>query len=94
MPGPVANDRSGPFLLVGHGAGGSLDRLAAARAPRRIAGLVRVDPTDETGDVPFAGRFRRRERIVLNLGGAATLSCWVPCSAARHRRTPVASRSP
>ncbi|MFF9067306.1 alpha/beta fold hydrolase [Streptomyces sp. NPDC014891] len=60
----------GPCLLVGHSAGGPLVRLAAARTPRRITGLVLVDPTDEAADVLFSARFRRLERTALGLGSA------------------------
>ncbi|MGW0594332.1 alpha/beta fold hydrolase [Streptosporangium sp. NPDC002607] len=51
----------GPFILVGHSAGGPIIRLAAAGRADRIAGLVLVDPTD----VLFAPAFRRLERTVI-----------------------------
>jgi pimeloyl-ACP methyl ester carboxylesterase len=38
---------TGPLVLVGHSWGGPIVRVAAARAPERIAGIVLVDPSDE-----------------------------------------------
>ncbi|MCC3766202.1 alpha/beta hydrolase [Streptomyces sp. UNOC14_S4] len=55
----------GPYVLVGHSAGGPLVRLAAAGRPDRIRGLVLVDPTDEGADLLFSPLFRRAERAVL-----------------------------
>jgi pimeloyl-ACP methyl ester carboxylesterase len=37
----------GPFVVVGHSAGGMYGRVFAARRPRDIAGLVLLDPTVE-----------------------------------------------
>jgi pimeloyl-ACP methyl ester carboxylesterase len=54
----------GPFVLVGHSAGGPIVRLAAADRLDRIAGLVLVDPTDEASEVLFGKAFRRLDRIV------------------------------
>ncbi|MER8059697.1 MULTISPECIES: alpha/beta hydrolase [unclassified Streptomyces] len=54
----------GPFVLVGHSAGGPIVRRAAADRPDRITGLVLVEPTDEGADVLFTPGFRRMSRIV------------------------------
>ncbi|MFE9581356.1 alpha/beta fold hydrolase [Nocardia sp. NPDC006044] len=59
----------GPFVLVGHSAGGPIVRLAAARRLDRIAGLVLVDPTDEAAEVLFGRGFRRLERGAIAVGG-------------------------
>jgi pimeloyl-ACP methyl ester carboxylesterase len=45
----------GPVVLVGHSWGGPIIRLAAAICPDAVAGLVLVDPTDESCDL-FFGR--------------------------------------
>ncbi|MEU1953102.1 alpha/beta fold hydrolase [Nocardia rhamnosiphila] len=60
----------GPFVLVGHSAGGVIARLAASRRPARISGLVLVDPTDEAAELLFSAAIRRVERITLTVHGA------------------------
>lgn len=57
----------GPYVLVGHSAGGPIVRAAAAAKPDRIAGLVLVDPTDEAADMLFGPAFRRMERIAIKV---------------------------
>ncbi|MEV7425674.1 alpha/beta hydrolase [Streptomyces sp. NPDC091212] len=55
----------GPYILVGHSAGGPLVRLAAAGRTERIRALVLVDPTDEGTDLLFRPLFRRAERALI-----------------------------
>ncbi|WP_280397311.1 alpha/beta fold hydrolase [Nocardia carnea] len=61
---------AGPFVLAGHSAGGVIARLAAARRPDRMAGLVLVDPTDEAAEILFGRTFRRVERLAIGVNGA------------------------
>lgn len=51
------------FVLVGHSLGGVIVRLAASRRPGRIAGLVLVDPSDESAEDMFRGNVERRAAI-------------------------------
>ena len=48
---------TGPFVLVGHSAGGLYMRLFADRRPREIAGMVLLDPSIEHQDRRFAAAF-------------------------------------
>lgn len=47
----------GPFVLVGHSAGGLYVRALADRRPRDVAGMVLVDPTIELQEQRLAARF-------------------------------------
>ena len=58
----------GPFILVGHSAGGPIVRLAASRRLALVAGLVLVDPIDEAAEAIFNEKFRRNERIAVSVG--------------------------
>lgn len=55
----------GPYVLVGHSAGGPIVRAAAAANPQRIVGLVLVDPTEEGQDVLFNPVVRWLEKVGL-----------------------------
>ncbi|MER7760516.1 alpha/beta hydrolase [Streptomyces sp. NPDC097619] len=52
-----------PYVLAGHSWGGPVVRLAAAARPERIAGVVLLDPTEETCDLVFSPAMRRQERF-------------------------------
>jgi pimeloyl-ACP methyl ester carboxylesterase len=48
---------NGPFIVVGHSAGGLYVRLFADRRPRDVVGMVLVDPSVEYQDRRFAAAF-------------------------------------
>jgi len=52
-----AGGLAGPFVLVGHSAGGLYMRLFADRRPRDVVGMVLVDPSIEHQDRQFAAAF-------------------------------------
>ncbi len=49
-------DPGAPWLLAGHSLGGAVSLLAAARSPRRVAGLALIDPAALPFDVARAQR--------------------------------------
>jgi pimeloyl-ACP methyl ester carboxylesterase len=82
-PGPVPRDAAaivadlekglkagriaGPYILVGHSAGGLYVRLFAARHPSQVAGMVLVDPSVVHQDSRFARVFGPRAASVQPL---------------------------
>ncbi|MDN5914072.1 MAG: alpha/beta hydrolase [Pseudonocardia sp.] len=64
----------GPFVLVGHSAGGAIIRQAAADRPDRITGLVLVDVSDEASDLLLTSAARAVEKVagVVSLALAHT----------------------
>jgi pimeloyl-ACP methyl ester carboxylesterase len=108
-PGPIPRDgaaiardidaaldaagESGPFVLVGHSAGGLYVRLLAARRPNEVAGLVLVDPSVEQ-IVPSAldGLNGIRRRLARCRGAAEANTpppnddpAWAACGAGARR---------
>ncbi|HEY2047816.1 MAG TPA: alpha/beta hydrolase [Caulobacteraceae bacterium] len=74
----------GPYILVGHSAGGLYVRLFAARFPRDVVGLVLVDPSVEHQDARIAAVFGPGAGSVERLQQRAT-TC---LAAAREGRLP------
>lgn len=64
---------AGPFVVVGHSAGGLYGRVFSARRPKEIAGLVLLDPTVERRAQPPAdGLDGIRQRVRRCLAAAET----------------------
>ncbi|WP_168582384.1 alpha/beta fold hydrolase [Gephyromycinifex aptenodytis] len=57
----------GPFVLVGHSAGGPIVRLAASLRPDQVIGLVLLDPADEGVGALFSPAFRAAEQISISI---------------------------
>ncbi|HSZ50365.1 MAG TPA: alpha/beta hydrolase [Caulobacteraceae bacterium] len=74
----------GPYILVGHSAGGLYVRLFAAKYPKDVAGLVLVDPSVEHQDARFAAAFGLRAGSIAPLQQRAARCL----AAAREGRLP------
>lgn len=99
----------GPFVLVGHSAGGLYVRLFAARRPQQVSGLVLLDPTVERRveqpSMDGLGGLRRRVQRCLSVAEASppappTDPAWSGCvpanpgpRALRNARDPQAWRN-
>lgn len=84
----------GPLVLVGHSWGGPIVRLAAARIPERIAGLVLVDQTDEGCELFFSASHARQARMsrwLLPLMARTGLLRWLVKRQSRDLPEPWAS---
>lgn len=55
------------FILVAHSWGGPIARMAAAMRPRRIRGIVLIDPADEDCDVYYSPMNERSNRLQSRL---------------------------
>ncbi|MEU6148719.1 alpha/beta hydrolase [Actinosynnema sp. NPDC047251] len=64
----------GPFVLVGHSWGGAIVRVAAARRPDRVHGLVLVDQSDENADLYFTPAAAKRFALTARLTPALARS--------------------
>jgi pimeloyl-ACP methyl ester carboxylesterase len=67
-----ASGAAGPYVLVGHSFGGLLLRHFAAHAPRKVAGLVLVDPLEpcEWSPLTELQAFRARKGVQLSRRGS------------------------
>lgn len=95
----------GPFIVVGHSAGGLYMRLFADRRPRDVVGMVLVDPSVEYQDSRFAMVFgpgagslaplRVRTERCLSAAEAGSLpssdAALAPCAPAPKPSEPAAS---
>ena len=77
---------SGPFILVGHSAGGLYVRLLSNRRPLEVVGMVLVDPSVEHQDTRFA------EMFGPGAGGVAPIrrKAAACLEAAEHKQLPSA----
>lgn len=95
-----AADIQGPFVVVGHSAGGLYARLFAARRPGEVKGLVLLDPTIEQRlapgtPLPLQGIRDRLQRCLSAAEAAAAFddprwSGCLPKDASKHDRTAAA----
>jgi pimeloyl-ACP methyl ester carboxylesterase len=63
----VAEVAEGPVVLVGHSYGGPIIRTVLARRPEGIAGIVLVDPTDESCPLYFDPKMMRQQHLLGRL---------------------------
>lgn len=88
---------SGPFILVGHSAGGLYVRLLAARRPGEVAGLVLVDPSVEQFAPPGVDGLNGIRARLARCKAASEAQpplrhddpSWAPCGAGARRDAPV-----